>query len=262
LPTNSSHLRPPNISIPDFLNFYAEWKKARSETVFCFQVGANDGKINDPLNAHLSLGDWSGLLVEPQVDVFNRDLTATYAGNTRITLANVAIGPVEGASPFYRVAISDKRWATGLSGFRRENILAHMANGYIQRKARADGIALPQCLSDMIETITVPTVTIDNLLSRHGVEHFDVLCIDTEGFDFEILKLVDFGRYRPEVAIFESRHLSDRDYLAAKKMLFDHGYRLYRDGGDTLATLVNVPGSIRSIGRILERAVLRLRGAR
>ena len=96
-------------------------KKARGEPTFCVQVGANDGKTNDPVHRYLTGYGWRGLLVEPLVDVFEQELKKTYAGFPNVTLANVALAPTNGSLPLYRVAISRARWATGLSGFRRDN---------------------------------------------------------------------------------------------------------------------------------------------
>ena len=241
MPTNPPHLRPPEAPIREYLRYYARRKQRLGESVFCFQVGANDGHTNDPVYHYLTHFNWSGLLVEPLVDVFENELKKTYAGNPRVRLENIALAQAQGTLPFYRVAISKARWATGLSGFRRENIQTHIDNGYIKRKAHDEGIAVPDDPSQIIETIQVSVVTVDQLLTKHGVTHFDVLCIDTEGFDFEILKLVDFDRFRPEVVLFESKNLSDSDYVQAKEMLSKSGFHLYWERGDTLATRIKFP---------------------
>jgi FkbM family methyltransferase len=241
MPTNPVHLRPPARSAAAFLRYYARRKQRLNESVFCLQVGANDGKVNDPVHVYFRDFGWNGLLVEPLPDVFENELKATYAGNPRVRLENVALASAEGELPLYRVAISRARWASGLSGFRRDNIQAHIDNGYIARRASEEGIALPADPSHIIETVLVRTVTVDSLLAKHGVRHFDVLCVDTEGFDFEILKLVDLDRYRPDVIVFESKNLSDADYVTALQVLRTHGYHLYWDRGDTLATRTPFP---------------------
>ncbi|HEY4366144.1 MAG TPA: FkbM family methyltransferase [Steroidobacteraceae bacterium] len=241
MPTNPPHLRPPEIPVRHFLRYYAQRKQRLREPVFCFQVGANDGKINDPVHIYFRDYGWSGLLVEPLVDVFENELKATYAGNSRVTLENVALAATQGQLPFYRVAISRSRWATGLSGFRRESIQSHIDNGYIQAHAREEGVTVPDDPAAFIEVIQVATMPVDQLLAKHAVRHFDVLCVDTEGFDLEILKLMDFDRFKPEVVLFESKNLSDNDYVQAKDLLRKYGYRLYWDRGDTLATHIAFP---------------------
>lgn len=230
-----AHLRPPLTSIRRFLDYYARTKERDGQPVFCFQIGANDGRTNDPVHRFFRDHGWYGLLVEPQRDVFEQGLSRTYADNPRVQVANVALGRQEGSLPFYRVAISRARWASGLSSFVRATLEDHIRSGYIQRKAAEEGIPLPQDPADIIETVQVPTATVDGLLSRHQVERFDVLCIDTEGYDYEILRLVDLRRYRPEVVLFESNNLSEQDFAAAHRLMAEQGYRLFWENGDTLA---------------------------
>ncbi len=232
---NPRHLRPPLTSTYDFLRYYAQTKRARNEPVRCLQVGANDGKTNDPVHEFFTNYGWSGILVEPQLDVFEQGLTKTYAGNSRVILENVALGKTEGQLPFYRVAVSKARWATGLSSFDRKSLEGHIENGYILRKAKEEGVAIPKTQDELIETVSVPTVTVEGLLAKHRVAKLDVVCIDTEGYDFEVLKLIDLGRLAPEVVFFESKNLSDEDFIAAKALLHTNGYQLFWEKGDTLA---------------------------
>jgi FkbM family methyltransferase len=228
------------------LHAYADIKKARGENTFCFQVGANDGKTNDPVYRYLTGYGWRGLLVEPLVDVFQEQLQKTYAGYSNVTLVNVALAPTNGSLPLYRVAISRARWATGLSSFRRDNLENHIANGYIEKKAKAEGVAVPGDPGEWIEVVQVRTSTVAALLQENSVVQFDVLCIDTEGFDFEILKLFDFKTHQPDFVVFESKNLADGDYVAAKKMLTEAGYRLYWDNGDTFAVRAGTSAEVAS----------------
>jgi FkbM family methyltransferase len=246
VPTNPPHLRPPLLPLHETLHAYADVKKARGEPTFCVQVGANDGKTNDPVHRYLTGYGWRGLLVEPLVDVFQQELTKTYSGYANVTLVNAALAPSNGSLPLYRVSVSRARWATGLSSFRRDNLENHIANGYIEKKAKAEGVALPANTDDWIESVAVRTTTVSDLLGENKVGAFDVLCIDTEGFDFEILKLFDFKTYRPDFVLFESKNLADDDYVAAKKMLTDAGYSLYWDNGDTFAVRRGTAGEVAS----------------
>lgn len=233
MPTNPPHLRPPLLSSGEALRAYADYKARAGKTVFCFQVGANDGKINDPVYPYFSGYGWRGLLVEPLPDVFERGLRQTYSGNADVALANVAIAPSEGTLPLFRISFTDARWATGLSSFRRENLLEHIANGYIEQQAALSGTPLPADRDTWIEAVPVRTTTVDCLLAQHNVSSFDVLCVDTEGFDYEVLKLVDIAKYRPEVVFYESKNLSDSDYERSKALF--EGYRLFWYRGDTFA---------------------------
>lgn len=247
---NPRHLRPQLTSIYTFLDFYANQKRKSNQNVFCFQVGANDGKTNDPVHKYFKDYNWSGLLVEPQADVFENGLTKTYAGNNRVKLENVALGKEEGSLPFYRVAISKARWATGLSSFDKSSLLEHIKNGYIIRKAQDEGVEIPADESKIIETVYVPTLKVESLFNKNHINNFQVLCVDTEGYDFEVLKLVDLTKYHPEVILFESKNLSDEDFVAAKTMLTKQGYELFWEKGDTLAIKTEYPAVVRLIHKL------------
>ncbi len=238
---NPRDLRPPLISIYDVLDNYAENKKNKNENIFCFQVGANDGKNNDPVYKYFTNYGWKGLLVEPQVDVFRHGLIKTYEGNQNVILENVALADKEGELPFYRVAISKARWATGLSSFDKNSLIGHIENGYILRKAQEEGVEIPNDPEKILEEVKVPTSTVDSLFKRHDISHVDVLCIDTEGYDFEILKLVDIKKYSPELILFESKNLSNEDFKSAKTLLLEAGYELFWEKGDTLAIKFSLP---------------------
>lgn len=232
---NPSDLRPPLTSVKRFFRYYAEAKRTKEEEVFCFQIGANDGRSQDPCYPYFSGFHWKGLLVEPQIDVFENELIKTYAGNKRVILENVALGKVDGVLPFYRVSFSKARWATGLSSFNRESLEDHIANGYILRRAQEAGDQVPLNKEDWIETVQVPTMTVKTLLQKHNVDRANVVCIDTEGYDYELLKLIDLGKLAPEVVFFESKNLSDDDFVAAQELLSKLDYSLFWEKGDTLA---------------------------
>jgi hypothetical protein len=65
----------------------------------------------------------------------------------------------------------------------------------------------------------------------------NLLQIDTEGYDFEIIKMVNFETLRPDVIHYEHRHLSDADRVACERLLASHGYRLHVAGVDTTAVI-------------------------
>lgn len=61
------------------------------------------------------------------------------------------------------------------------------------------------------------------------------LQIDTEGYDFEILKSINLDFFRPDIIKMEFCNLSDIDKFNATKYLADHSYDIYFDGEDLLA---------------------------
>jgi FkbM family methyltransferase len=223
------------------LDYYAATRRADGQQVFCVQVGANDGVNRDPIHRFFGAPGWRGMLIEPQEDVFRNQLSKTYAGNDRVILENVALSDTDGTKPFYRLAVSNAPWATGLASFDRGQIETHLANGYIARHLAEEGIALPDDLSEAVETLTVQTSTLRSLMAKHSLPSFDVLCVDTEGFDYEILKMAEIETYTPDVILYESQHLSADDRLAAVAFLRRLGYRVYRSEIDALGVRIRLP---------------------
>lgn len=190
------------------------------------QVGAHDGTQLDPLREAILGSRWTGVMVEPVPYVFER-LALRYGDHPRLTLENVAIADVDGRLPFHLLRQADHddedvwRWYDALGSFRREVVLSHAH--------------LVPDIEERIETIEVPCVTFDTLCARNGLDHVDVVQIDTEGYDRQVLELIDVPRLRPCLVLYEHLHLDAASRDAAEDLLTGHGFRLASDGMDTLA---------------------------
>jgi FkbM family methyltransferase len=80
---------------------------------------------------------------------------------------------------------------------------------------------LPRVKDRYIKKTEVPTITLDRLLSDHGVQKVDFVSMDIEGSEPEALEGFDIERYRPDLICIEVQtYTRDRlyDYFAA------HGY--------------------------------------
>ena len=67
---------------------------------------------------------------------------------------------------------------------------------------------------------------------ENGITRVDLLQIDTEGYDYEVLKTFPFDLGLPVVVCFEHCHLSEGDRAAALSLLVSHGYSVERWGKD------------------------------
>ena len=106
--------------------------KAHADFRF-IQIGANDGVSGDPIYRFIQEFDWTGILVEPQKEVFDTKLQILYGTNPKIHLENVAVAEEYGHMTLYKVAFSNSRWATGLASFKNSHIEKHIVNGYIKK---------------------------------------------------------------------------------------------------------------------------------
>ena len=73
---------------------------------------------------------------------------------------------------------------------------------------------------------TVMCETLPTVLRRNHVTSIDVVQIDTEGYDFHVLKQLDFKKYRPFVIRIEWEHLPPKEKRSATKLLRGEEYRL------------------------------------
>ena len=92
------------------------------------QIGANDGVRFDDLYSIVTNAQFSGIVVEPLPDLYQR-LRLNYADYPSIVPVNVAVHEQEGSLPLYRVAPDSiaryPGWATGIASFDREHLLRH-----------------------------------------------------------------------------------------------------------------------------------------
>jgi len=238
---NPRNLRPSLINIDDIIHFYALKSNIENKTVRCIQIGANDGKVNDPIYKYVTEFKWNSVHVEPQTWVYENELKNNYKDYPNAKLVNAAMADSNIELPFYQLSFTNQRWATGLAGFDKSSLLNQIERGYVDRKAKKNGVKTPENKEDYIAESKVNTTTFDQLAKQHNFEDVDFLCIDTEGFDYEVLKLFNFEKYHPEIILFESKNLKDNDYIESKKLLEGNGYQLYWQKGDTVAIRFSYP---------------------
>jgi hypothetical protein len=65
--------------------------------------------------------------------------------------------------------------------------------------------------------------------------HIDFIQIDTEGFDAEVIKMLDFSYLRPKILKFENVSLSKNDMIDVKKIIYRNSYYLFNEGNDSIA---------------------------
>ncbi|MBL7486727.1 FkbM family methyltransferase [Frankia sp. AgB1.9] len=186
------------------------------------QIGANDGEMGDPIHDAIVNHGWRGVVVEPLPHLFTA-LANSYRGVPGISCERTAIGTEEGTATMYAVhwKPSDPVWVIGLSSLRREVVL--------------ESKELIPDIEDRIEEIEVPVMRLETLLVKHGIVHIDLLQLDTEGFDYEIIRQIDFASpWAPRHLIYEACHLGV-DLEKARTLIRDAGYKIVPAGYDDYA---------------------------
>ncbi len=229
----------------DVFGLVVREEAARRNDFTVIQVGANDGISHDPLNHYIKQYGWRALLVEPIPSVFSR-LTETYSGFEKVRLENCAISAVGGTVEMYSVRDDPSlpRYVKELASLDRRVLLT-------QKPAVPD-------IEDFIEVLTVPALTFQQLLDKHELDTVHLVQIDTEGFDFEVLKMVMETSCRPSIIQFESVHLGPLEIRECAALLARNGYRYLTVGIDTIAVRdSDVPGGLRAVDDVRHKAAYR-----
>lgn len=200
------------------------------------QVGGNDGRTGDPVHRFVENYHWKGIVVEPQKDVFTIGLQQTYGDNQNISLENCAIDRESSERVLYKIGFSNARWATGIASFDRSTLDKLIDNGYVEKMASEEGISLPEDRKDCISEELVLSMTIDQVLEKHGFENVKLLVVDTEGYDGKIIKSINFSRVSPLAIVFEWIHLEPGEYFEVHKFLDLNGYTLTKIGINCFAS--------------------------
>lgn len=211
------------------LRFQVEQAFRKYDDVFVLKIGANDGVENDPL-AEFLMNDsrYRGLLVEP-IPFYARMLSANYEGTGRFKIEQAAIAAQEGETAMYYVdeKATDPNgqplptWLRGVASLDRAHVEMH----------------LPPETRGAIRETKVACFSVAGLLARHGVRKVDLLQIDTEGYDYVVLRQFDFSAIRPRIVVFERKHLSREDQSAAKMFMENAGYKVKTLETDFLCTV-------------------------
>src|SRR5579871_2834431 len=161
--------------------------KSAGDNFFFVQVGACDGVSFDAFFSFVTAHGLHGIAIEPLPDLY-RELKANYAAFPSVTALNVGIHRTAQEMTMYRVSPEAKGlpdWVKGMASMDpQHHQLYGISSEHIIREA-------------------VPCITWDMLLEKQNIKRIDYLQLDTEGYDYEILNMLDFRRLRPAVIKFE-----------------------------------------------------------
>jgi FkbM family methyltransferase len=226
------------------LSFLISEYSNKNKNFTVIQVGANDGITHDPIHKFIKRDNWKGVLLEPQKHLFP-GLCKLYRKNRGITILNAAVGYEDGSTNIYKIGFSDARWATGLATFNKEVLQDAFNSGYVLRNAEKDNITIPENPEEQIIAEKIQVLSPANLLKTYSIDHINLLQIDTEGFDFEIIKMFLDTNITPGMIIFENTHLSENDLADCQKLLLARGYQTEKHGRNTAAIRITIspPGN-------------------
>ncbi|OGK32270.1 hypothetical protein A3F57_03775 [Candidatus Roizmanbacteria bacterium RIFCSPHIGHO2_12_FULL_36_11] len=189
-----------------------------TNSFFFIQIGSNDGR-GDIIYRYVKQYKyhWNGILIEPVRYIFKR-LKKTYKSFSGLAFENVAIDNKDGYRTFYWIEKNSEPgnpfWYDQLGTFKKEVIQKHRNE-------------IPNFDKYLIKE-RVKCLSFSKLLNKHSVYKIDFLCIDTEGYDYELIKLIPFDTLEPKMILYEHKHLSLSDNKQCEKLLEKHGFQLIK----------------------------------
>lgn len=215
------------ITKDNFFDLY--FSRINPADFFFVQIGANDGITHDPIYPYITKYKLSGIVVEPQPEVFEL-LRETYKDFPNVECINIAISDTTGERLFYMAkesTMNEKNYSmmTGIATLDKD-VLRHTIKNKIPRGVNVD---------DFIQEKLIKTVSFKDLLRERGITKIDFIQLDCEGYDYEIIKMIDFDCFSPSIINFESNHISDADREECQKMFESKGYKWFRHNIDTCA---------------------------
>ena len=185
-------------------------------------VGANDGISHDFLYDFFKYRDVNGIAIEPIKDTFD-DLRSNFNIFPNIKLVNKAVHPNSKRVIMYKVNPAKLKflpcWANGIGSLFSDH---HLKSG-IEK-----------------ENIIEEEVDADNLMNIIDESFFknsdlDLLQIDTEGFDFIVLKMIAWDRFHPRIIKYEICNLQSNELKDSINLLKENGYYTFFEGNDMIA---------------------------
>jgi FkbM family methyltransferase len=204
--------REPTLAVRSCLPFVVAHELLGNPRLTFLQIGAFDGVGEDDLHGLILAHQLRGVLVEPQPSAFAR-LQQTYWNQPNVTLLQAAIAEQEGTRDLF----CKRGEASMAASFDREHLRRH---------------GIPDA---EIVTQQVVCHTVESALRAGGLTRVDLIQIDAEGYDWPIIRSMDFARLRPRILRFEYRNMPARDADASLALLASHGFRFVIEARDIIA---------------------------
>lgn len=203
-----------------------------SKDVYFIQIGCCDGVVEDIMHDLIVKNRWTGILIEPVKYLFEK-LKANYQGYPNVIFRNVAISSENGVRDFWYIRDNNEGlpfWYDQIGSFFPEVVLKHISE-------------IPN-LREYLVKEKVDCITLETLIQQHHIKKIDIIHIDVEGYDFGILKQIDFEKFCPSIVVYEHKHLIESDQKDSWNYLRSKGYQVIYNYMDTIAFIGDFVDSI------------------
>lgn len=164
-----------------------------------------------------------GLAVEPLPHLF-KELTANYRNYPSVVPVNAALHRTEKQMSMYRISPDAHE-------------LPHWVKGIASMDP--DHHKLYNVPSQHVISETVRCISWNALIEEHLITRIDYLQLDTEGYDYEILEMLDLKALRPAVIKFEhdvpTRRMNSKLLAKWTARFIEHDYHVLTMPHDAIA---------------------------
>jgi FkbM family methyltransferase len=182
------------------------------------QIGANDGVSHDHLHAIIKKFKLESLLLEP-IKKYFLDLKYNYSNYNNVRIENSALSVNNEILFLYKVNPEHSNkygtLSSGISSFYKEHLFKH-------------GIKKKHIIKEKVNQISF-----DELLKKYSLKTFDLMLIDTEGYDCHIVDhfFLKVKNIRP-IIIFEWSHVKNNELENTLNLITNNNYFCFPIGED------------------------------
>ncbi len=203
-----------------FKEILNQYNRIKGGKLSFIQIGAMDGVSHDDLYINVMNNEWTGLLVEPLPDMFEKLIENYQLSPGFLKFECSAVSTTSGITTIYRIPpekigkeVPD--WADGCTTLHPENHIEELRPHMVEQ--------------------TIRTLTFKELINKHSITSTDFIQIDTEGSDYEIFLQILELEFLPSLFKIEIAHITYTKVPWMLWMLENRGYKTFIDNYDLVA---------------------------
>jgi FkbM family methyltransferase len=189
------------------------------------QVGANDGISFDFLYHFVTKREITGIVIEP-IKEYYKELCENYKIYDSVLKVNKAVHEKLNKVIIYKIDSSKVNlypdWVKGIASFDITNLTKF---DFINK--------------DYIISEEVAAEHLMDIISDSKMKHFDYFQVDTEGYDYQVVKMFNFDKYKPKLIKAEFVNLTIQEKNKMKIKLVNNGYYVFYEGLDIVGVNLN-----------------------
>lgn len=203
---------------------------------FCLQIGANDGIMGDPIRKYLkNKSNLSAILIEP-LDYYYEQLISLYKNRKEIKIMKNLVSNQRVVKKIYYIDPKiaglmngdgpNNNWAHGQGSFSKSFIINEIKKNYFR------GIDYKKNINKFIQSIKfkkVKSIKISDIKISNNTQN--LLVIDVQGFEYEVLKSINFKIQKFDLIYFEDEGTYQIKSKKIVKLLEENNYTLIGDDG-------------------------------